>query len=93
MIIVFRYFKERLRFTLHNTRSFRDLLKKENITEKDFEKLFMRMTYLNCFQMQLQLIKKHHDLVNRIIDLYNKTPEKARFKGFHEILSQKFTEI
>lgn len=93
MIIVFRYFKERLRFTLHNTRSFRDLLKKENLSEKDFEKLFMRLTYLNCFQMQLQLIKKHHDLVNKIIGLYKKTPEKARFKGFQEILLQKISEI
>lgn len=66
-MIGFRYFRERLRFYQHNTRSYRALVKKEDLTEKEFEKLFIRMTDLECIQMQLRLIKKNQDLVNKML--------------------------
>lgn len=61
------YFKERLRFSLHNAKSTRNLLKKDTLSEKEFEQLFTRMTHLECVQMQLKLMDRHPILVNKII--------------------------
>lgn len=62
-----RYLKKRLRFALHNSKSTRQLLKNEVLTQKEFEQLFQRMTHLECVQMQLQLIKRNQKLVNQMV--------------------------
>ncbi|WP_394916974.1 hypothetical protein [uncultured Robinsoniella sp.] len=62
-----QYFKEKYRFTSHNTEYFRNLLKKQDLSESEFKKLFIRMTQLDCKQMQLQLVKNNQCLVNQIL--------------------------
>lgn len=62
-----QYFREKNRFTSHNTEYFRNLLKKQDLSESEFKKLFIRMAQLDCKQMQLQLLKKNQYLVNQIL--------------------------
>lgn len=65
-----KYFKEKLRFASHNSEYYRNLLKKQNLSESEFKKLFVRMEQLECMQMQLHLIKNNQDLVNQILIKY-----------------------
>lgn len=65
-----KYFKEKLRFESHNSEYYKKLLKKQDLLESEFEKLFVRMEQLDCMQMQLQLIKNNQDLVNLILIKY-----------------------
>ena len=69
MLVVKRisYFKEKVRFALHNTESIRRLLHKKDLSEEEFHHLFTRMTRLECIQMQIWLIKENKELVDKII--------------------------
>lgn len=61
------YLRERIRFASHNTESIKNLLKKDNLSEKEFQQLFYRMNNLECIQMQLLLMKKNPEVVDKII--------------------------
>lgn len=69
MIVIkwIKYLKERVRFALHNSESIRRLLKKNEITEIEFQYLFSRMIHLECPQMQVMLIIKNKVLVDKMI--------------------------